>query len=263
MSTDRVVRGNSSIDSVIVLITRHVTAAMSVAGGQRIDRHWHTEHQIVYPAEGVVAVTTPQGTWIAPPNRALWIPAGAHHEHRFYGLTQFHAVGFDPARSAPPFDGPTVIAVSPLLRELIIACSEPGTLTDGELSRLQTVLIDQLRRSPEQPLSLPTPRDPRLVHACRLVEDDLTTVRTIADLGRRVGASERTLARLFRTDLGMTYPQWRTQIRLHHALRLLAEDRPVAYVAHQCGWATPSAFIDVYRRTLGQTPGSYGAPVRR
>lgn len=92
------------------------------------------------------------------------------------------------------------------------------------------------------------------------MEEDLTQVWTVADLGRRVGASERTLTRLFRTDMGMTYPQWRTQIRLHHALRLLAEDRPVTYVAHQCGWATPSAFIDVYRRTLGQTPGTYAAP---
>jgi AraC-like DNA-binding protein len=53
----------------------------------------------------------------------------------------------------------------------------------------------------------------------------------------------------------MTFPRWRTQLRLHQALILLAEDTPVTTVAHRCGWATASAFIDVYRRTLGHTPG--------
>ncbi|MBA0049150.1 helix-turn-helix domain-containing protein [Mycobacterium sp. NPDC050853] len=246
-----------------MLITRHITGVMSVPGGQRIDRHWHEVHQIVYPATGVIAVTTAEGTWIAPPNRALWIPAGARHEHRFYGLTAFHSVGFNPDKYAVDMSGPTVIAVSPLLRELIITCSDPGSLPEDEIARLRVVLVDQLRHSPEQALKLPTPRDERLAEACALVEADLTQIWTVAELGRRVGASERTLTRLFRTDMGMTYPQWRTQIRLHQALRLLAEDRPVTYVAHQCGWATPSAFIDVYRRTLGQTPGTYASPVTR
>ncbi|MGH3953834.1 MAG: AraC family transcriptional regulator [Mycobacterium sp.] len=246
-----------------MLISRHLTGVMSVSAGQRINRHWHEVHQIVYPASGVIAVTTDDGTWIAPPNRALWIPAGAGHEHRFYGPTEFHSVAFDPEKYVVELRTPTVIAVSPLLRELIMTCSVPGDLPSHEVIRLEVVLIDQLRRSPEQALKLPTPRDQRLAEACALVEDDLTQVWTVTELGRRVGASERTLTRLFRTDMGMTYPQWRTQIRLHHALRLLAEDRPVTYVAHQCGWATPSAFIDVYRRTLGQTPGTYAAPVTR
>ncbi|WP_134084887.1 AraC family transcriptional regulator [Mycobacteroides salmoniphilum] len=246
-----------------MLISRHLTGVMSVHGGQRITRHWHEVHQIVYPASGVIAVTTDDGTWIAPPNRALWIPAGAGHEHRFYGLTEFHSVAFDPEKYVVALTTPTVIAVSALLRELIMTCSVPSDLPEDEVTRLHVVLIDQLRRSPEQALKLPTPRDQRLADACALVEDDLTQVWTVTELGRRVGASERTLTRLFRTDMGMTYPQWRTQIRLHHALRLLAEDRPVTYVAHQCGWATPSAFIDVYRRTLGQTPGTYAAPVTR
>ncbi|MUM16615.1 AraC family transcriptional regulator [Mycobacterium sp. CBMA271] len=246
-----------------MLINRHVTGVMSLAGGHRIDHHWHEVHQIVYPASGVIAVTTAEGTWIAPPNRALWIPAGAGHEHRFYGPTAFHSVGFDPEKYVVEMSSPTVIAVSPLLRELIISCSDPGELPSDEIARLRGVLVDQLRHSPEQALKLPTPRDERLAEACALVEGDLTTVWTVAELGRQVGASERTLTRLFRTDMGMTYPQWRTQIRLHHALRLLAEDKPVTYVAHQCGWATPSAFIDVYRRTLGQTPGTYASPVMR
>ena len=75
-------------------------------------------------------------------------------------------------------------------------------------------------------------------------------------MGREVGASDRTLSWLFRADLGMTFPQWRTQLRLHHALVLPAGRTPVTTVAHRCGWASASAFIDVFRRTFGHTPGS-------
>lgn len=236
---------------------------MSMAGGNRIERHWHGEHQIVYPSSGVVAVTTDAGTWIAPPNRALWIPAGNAHQHRFYGPTEFHCVAFDPDEHPVDIPEPTVITVSPLLRELIIVCSDPSGLPAEEIGRLRSVLIDQLRHSPEQALKLPVPQDDRLQQLCGIVESDLTEVWTLGELGARVGASERTLTRLFRTDLGMTYPQWRTQVRLHHAVRLLADDHPVTYVAHQCGWSTTSAFIDVYRRTLGQTPGTYSAATAR
>jgi len=104
---------------------------------------------------------------------------------------------------------------------------------------------------------LPAAVDPRLRHACTLVATDLTIGWTLAALGRRVGAAERTLTRLFRTEFAMTYPQWRTQLRLHHATQLLAEGEQVTAVAHRCGWATPSAFIDVYRQVLGHTPGTY------
>lgn len=75
--------------------------------------------------------------------------------------------------------------------------------------------------------------------------------------GMRVGVSDRTLSRLFRRDLGMTFPQWRTQLRLHHALVLLTGRTPVTAVAHQCGWSSTSAFIDVFRRTFGHTPGPH------
>lgn len=90
---------------------------------------------------------------------------------------------------------------------------------------------------------------------CALLHDDPADGRTLARLGAAVGAGERTLSRLFRAELHMTFPQWRTQLRLHHALILLAENTPVTTVAHRCGWASASAFIDVFRRTFGHTPG--------
>lgn len=92
---------------------------------------------------------------------------------------------------------------------------------------------------------------------CEILHANPADGRTLAALGRRVGASDRTLSRLFKADLGMTFPQWRTQLRLYHALVLLAENVPVTTTAHLCGWSSASAFIDVFRRAFGHTPGTH------
>jgi len=92
---------------------------------------------------------------------------------------------------------------------------------------------------------------------CAVLRDDPADRRTLAALGAVVGASERTLTRLCAAELGMTFPQWRTQLRLYRALLMLADRQPVTAVVHRCGWASASAFIDVFRRTFGRTPGAY------
>ncbi len=234
------------------------TGVLPIRAGGGIDAHWHEEHQIVYAGRGVLSVTTEAGSWIAPANRAIWVPAGTLHEHRAYGETALHTVGL--TENPLALDAPSALVVSPLLRELIL------TYTSGESDgnaderlRLHAVLLDQLRRSPQRPTYLPTPRDPRLAAVCKLLQDDPGDNRTLTELGRQIGASERTLSRLCRTDLGMTFPQWRTQLRLHTALRLLAGGDSVTRVAHQCGWASTSAFIDTFRRAFGHTPGSRSA----
>lgn len=232
-----------------------MTLTRTLAAGTRIDRHRHREHQLVYPSSGAAEVRTDTGCWIAPTDRAIWIPAGHDHEHLFHGPTRFHCVGF-PVDTAPQRGGPTVITAHPLLRELIIACSSPNDLPALELARMRQVLLDQVRRSPEQPLRLPAARDERLRRACALVAADLRVPWRLADLGGRIGAGERTLARLFRGEFAMTYPQWRTQLRLHHAVQLLADGISVTAAAHRCGWSSTSAFIEVYRRTFGHTPGT-------
>ncbi|WP_433164124.1 helix-turn-helix domain-containing protein [Kribbella sp. CA-247076] len=237
------------------------TGFRSIPAGGGIDRHWHEQHQIVYAGRGVLSVTTDAGSWIAPANRAIWVPAGTLHQHRAYGETALHTIGL--TENPLGLDNPSALTVSPLLRELILAFTSDGGEDTGdrrdERRRLHAVLLDQLRRSPQRPTYLPAPRDPRLAAVCRLLEDDPADNRTLTELGREIGASERTLSRLCKTDLGMTFPQWRTELRLHHALRLLAGGESVTRVAHRCGWASTSAFIDTFRRAFGHTPGARSA----
>ncbi|MEU6232616.1 helix-turn-helix transcriptional regulator [Kitasatospora sp. NPDC047058] len=233
------------------------TRAQWLRPGTGIDAHRHDDHQIAYAARGVLAVTTDVGTWVAPATRALWVPAGTVHAHHAHGALDLHLVGLPAADNPLGLDRPTVLAVGPLLRELILAYTRAPEDGSPERLRLRAVLLDQVAASPQQPVHLPAPADPRLARLCAILRDDPADGRTLAALGREVGASARTLSRLFTSDLGMTFPQWRTQLRLYRALVLLAEDVPVTAVAHRCGWSSASTFIDVFRRAFGHTPGAH------
>ncbi|WP_344582678.1 helix-turn-helix transcriptional regulator [Streptomyces lunalinharesii] len=235
------------------------TRTQRLAHGGAIDAHRHDDHQIVYAGRGVLAVTTSAGAWVAPGTRAIWVPAGVVHAHQAHGELELHLVGLPATGNPLGLDAPTVLAVGPLLRELIIAYTHTHTPDDDspERTRLRAVLLDQLRASSREPLHLPLPTTPLLRAVCEILLADPADSRTLAQLGRQVGTSDRTLSRLFRSDLGMTFPQWRTQLRLQCALVLLTEREPVTAVAHRCGWSSASAFIDVFRRTFGYTPGSH------
>jgi AraC-like DNA-binding protein len=148
--------------------------------------------------------------------------------------------------------------VSPLLRELLIAYTAFDESQDVRARRrMLGVLLDQLAAARERPVRVPAARDARLAAVTAIIESDPSDSRSLDALGREVGASGRTLTRLFRQDVGMTFPQWRTQLRLYRALALLAEGQSVTTVGRRCGFATTSAFIDVFRRSLGHTPGAY------
>jgi AraC-like DNA-binding protein len=233
------------------------TRVQLLAPGAGIGAHRHDDHQIVYAGRGVLGISTGAGTWIAESNRAIWVPAGTVHAHTAHGALELHTVGVPATTNPLGLTEPAVLSVAPLLRELIISYTRAPDDDSPERARLHAVLLDQLRISPQQPLHLPAPSSPLLTSVCEILRADPADGRALTELGRAVGASSRTLSRRFRAELGMTFPQWRTQLRLHAALVLLAEGAPVTAVAHRCGWASASAFIDVFRRTFGRTPGAH------
>jgi AraC-like DNA-binding protein len=226
------------------------------AAGTVIDRHRHDNHQLIYASTGVIAVHTAAGDWVAACDRAVWLPAGVWHEHRFYGVSAFHSIAFPRTHAPLPTDAPGLVPVGALLRELIVACTEDD-VPAREAGRLRAVVRDQLRHTRTLPITLPAATDQRLARACEVASLDLARPLPLPTLAAAVGSSERTLARLFRTEFGMTYPRWRTNLRVYRAMIDLAAGASVTDTAHRCGWATPSAFIDTFRRTMGRTPGAY------
>lgn len=226
------------------------------SGGTRA-AHAHPRGHLVYAARGVLSVRTDDGTSIVPADRVAWTPAGFRHGHRAHGRTDMRIVFLppSPARLLPA--RPVVFLASDLAREVLLALTGTRTYDRAARARLHRVLVDELHESPEQPLHLPEPHDDRLRAVARILYDDPADTTPLAGLGRRAGAGARTLSRLFHDELGMTFHEWRTQVRVAHALVLLAEGHDTTRVAHACGWSNPSGFIAAFTAIVGTTPGRH------
>ncbi|MEV5413193.1 helix-turn-helix transcriptional regulator [Thermopolyspora sp. NPDC052614] len=227
--------------------------------GFRLETHSHVDGQLVYAASGILATTTERGTWVAPAHRVTWTPPGFEHSHRFYGNTDARLLTIPAHECGDLAAHPSVFAVSPLLREALLALTGRNWRSLDAENRLRAVVIDELVETPEQSLHLPEPRDDRLRVVTDLLRADPGQNTTLAELGRAAGASERTLSRLFQTDLGMSFQRWRTILRIHHALVHLTDGQSVTDTAIACGWSNPSTFIEAFTAVVGQTPGRYQA----
>ncbi|WP_433854488.1 AraC family transcriptional regulator [Streptomyces kronopolitis] len=228
--------------------------------GYHLDPHSHDHGQLVYAAAGTLATTTERGTWVAPANRMTWTPPGFAHSHRFYGRTDARLLTIPIGLCGELLDRPSVFAVGPLLREAVLALTdERPEIRPGAHGRLLAVVIDELYDTPEQSLHLPESGDDRLRTVTDLLHADPARPASLAELGRVAGASERTLSRLFHTEFGMSFHQWRTTLRIHHALGHLTNGMSVTDTAMACGWSNPSSFIDAFHSVVGQTPGRYQA----
>jgi AraC-like DNA-binding protein/quercetin dioxygenase-like cupin family protein len=237
------------------------TLSWSYESGHALAEHFHDGDQLVYAETGVMTVRTPRGTWVVPTRRAVWVPAKVPHAIDMLGDVTMKTLYLRPrlARGLPR--ACCVLCVSPLLRELVLHACDLGMLRRAERSeaRLAAVILDQLAEARSVPFRLPAPRDPRARRVADALTKDPARDSTLEALAATAGASKRTIERAFRTETGMTFGKWRQQLRLLHATRLLAAGEKVTAAALDAGYESTSAFIAMFRRTMGVTPSRYFA----
>ena len=221
--------------------------------------HSHDNGCLIYPAQGVVTVETEAGSYVVPPQRAVWLPAGMAHQTSMNGEVSLQSLIIDDAAFQGVPQGACVVAITPLLRELILhACSMAAEQpVDGPTKRLVSVLVDQLTALQAPALPLPVPQERRLRRIADALIADPADNRSLEDWAKTAGASSRTLARLFRAETGLSFREWRQRLRILEGLRRLAEGESVTTVALDVGFSGPAAFIQAFKRLLGTTPGRY------
>jgi AraC-like DNA-binding protein len=229
--------------------------------GYVIPPHSHDWHQLIYATQGVMSVRTAHGSWVIPPHRAVWVPAAVEHTIEMCGAVMMQTVYVAPGLSESLPRGCCAVNVSPLLRELIVHTVSLGMLDRAvpAQARLIGVLLDQVHVLPVMPLKLPMPTDPRARRVAAWLQDHQAAPGPLKQLRKTAACSKRTLERLFLTETGLTFGKWRQQLKLLYALRLLAAGKPVTTVALEVGYDSPSAFIAMFRRSLGATPSRYFA----
>jgi len=241
-------------------VPRLITAmAKSFMSNATTGPHSHPRGQLVYAIDGAMRVSTPDGFWTLPPLRALWVPPGIIHGIEMVGTVQMRTLYVHADASEALSKHCQVIEVSGLLRELILAlAAEPIEYElDGRGGQIAALLLTELQAAPAIPIQIPWPKDRRLQTVCRAILAQPALNRTIDDWGDEVGASGRTLIRLFQAELGLNYRQWVQQVRLADALHRLSLGQPVTRVAAELGYHSPSAFSAMFRRALGAPPQAY------
>ncbi|HEX6420665.1 MAG TPA: helix-turn-helix transcriptional regulator [Acidimicrobiales bacterium] len=236
-----------------------VPPALVVELGARggFDTHVHDRHhQLALAAPGVLVMAVAATTWVLPPSRALWIPAGVRHAVSASVATTMLSLYVEPDRCPLDFTGPTVVDARGLLGELVVHLSRQD-LPGDQRRRAEAVLWDLMAPLPVTAVSAPMPDDDRGRRVAEGIAADPADTRTLAEWGHDVGASARTLARVFVSDTGMTVGRWRTVARIAASLPMLAAGVPAVTVARRVGYASQSAFVAAFRRELGTTPGAY------
>lgn len=230
--------------------------AKSYPDGFLIARHQHVRAQLVYAVSGVMTIDTDAGAWLVPPDRALWIPAGVPHRIRVAGSLEMRTLYVRPDASAHLPGRCQVLAVSPLLRELVVRATRLPVLYDehGPAGAVMALILAEIQSLPSLPFHLPMPKDRRLLKLCKLVTDDLAASHPREYYAARVGISSRSLTRLFQLQTGMGFLHWRQKARLLTALQRLGAGDSVTAVALGLGYRSPSAFTAMFRRVLGIAP---------
>lgn len=232
----------------------------------QFEPHHHAWGQLAYCASGLLQVTVGavdlqapgETTTIVPPSRAVWIPPGARHAVTIVESAQLLTLYIDASAVPVHWGRSRVLVVSPLLRELVLALDRPQQPA-GEAGRaLLTLLLHEMEHAATQPLGVPMPSassgDRRLRNLCEAVMQAPAQHATLAAWAVYAGASERTLARLFRDELGTSFQRWRQQVVLAHAMPMLARGVSVGRVAQASGYASESAFSAMFKSAMGLPP---------
>jgi AraC-like DNA-binding protein len=236
-----------------------VRLEVRIDGAFETPTHAHPGGQLFWPTTGSAVIGTAVGRWCVPTGCALWMPPGLMHDASTEGGLHLHGIQVPPDAAAGLPAECRILALSPLLRALALRAAtwpEARPLDDRQ-RRIVAVMLDEMTAAPPTPLLLPMPSDRRARRLAAALLAAPASRRTLAEWARIAAASPRTLERHFGAETGLSVAAFQRPARLLAALDLLGRGTSVTTVALELGYDSPSAFIAMFRRTLGTTPARY------
>lgn len=234
-----------------------VIGIASTLGDHDSGLHQHQRGQLLYTRQGCTRITLAQQLCLLPPSRAAWIPGGVTHRAVMQQSVDYRSIYLTPELCRELPQQVCVIEVSPLLRAVLEPMAIADFATDwqqGKFVHLLGLCLSEIRDAAQQPMLLPLPQDKRLASLLARPEQLPPELQV---LEQQIGASSRTIGRIFQRETGMSYQQWRQQWRLMRAMELLATGRNLGYCAFDLGFASDSAFIAFFKSMIGSTPGAW------
>jgi len=241
------------LSNPITVLSRAVTINSVVR------KHTHQWGQFVYAHSGILAVSTSSDRYIVPPEQGVWLLPEIEHEVTMISDVKLTSFYFDTRLLNQLPTQCCVLQVNDFLKSLI---KEANTIknnyqwhsTDGRLLRL---ILDRLALAPQEIFKLPYPKDQRLLTLLKEIQKSPENNSTLGEWGKLVGASARTLSRLFKKETGLNYSEWRQRLNIQIAITLLSQNESTNSIALHLGYESPSSFIYMFKSKTGMTPTFY------
>ena len=220
--------------------------------------HSHEHVQILYASAGEMSVRTPETSYVIPPQRAVWLPAGTKHEVACRGPVSLRTL-YLPCGNDGKGQACRVFEVSNLVKSLILEVVHFPALydIDGREGRIIGLLLEEIERMPNAPYQVSMPSNPRLLRVCNAILANPSDPRDIDDWAALAAMGRRTFTRSFKQETGMGLAVWRQQVRLMEALSMLAAGASITQVTYDVGYDSPSGFAAMFRRAFGVPPSQY------
>ena len=227
--------------------------------GHQVSWHQHSAAQFLYASDGIIRVLTEHGCWVAPPLRAVWIPANTTHQLEIVSTSSVKSLIISHDNNAQSLPQQCkVISVSPLLKEIMLHLhSKYWPIDLLENKRLIDVFIDQMQAMSVEPLLYPESQHPKIKRILQCFMDTPEDNTSIEAWANMFHMSVRTLSRLFIKEMNMGFRQCRQQIRLVMAIERLAKNQSVINISYELGFSNESNFIKVFKAAFGVTPKQY------
>lgn len=234
------------------------TVSHDFLAGYRVAPHAYRHDQLVHALAGTLEVHIGAQMWLVTPQRGLWIPSCVTHSLHFRSNVRLCRILIDSSACQAVFPTvPRAVVVSSLLRELILRAATSGAVCSDErrAELILTLIPEEITWATESPLLLP--EDARLRRICMAILENPADRRGLTQWATYGALSSRTLARLFHTQLGMSYQYWRQLALATSALPRLHAGESVTKVALDLGYETPGAFSAMFRRIMRTCPSQY------
>ncbi|WP_293267836.1 helix-turn-helix transcriptional regulator [Neptunomonas sp.] len=245
--------GQKALQRPITVLNRNLL------GKRAVKKHQHEWGQLIYATKGILSVITSAGRFIVPPEQAVWVPP--HTDHEIITVNDVTLASFyiatDEILQLPKHCA--VLNITQLLKALIKEACKISLTYDwsGKDGRLLRLIRDYLIEADDIALQLPYPKDPRLIQMTTHLQNTPCDSKTLEEWGKQIGASSRTLTRLFIRETGLSYREWKQRLKVQIAISMLSEQHDISTISDHLGYESVSAFTYMFRKELGLAPSIY------
>ncbi|MBY7733908.1 AraC family transcriptional regulator [Francisella philomiragia] len=245
--------------SIIAIKGGNTSDSENKISNQETDWHDHSRGKIFCIESGLVHVSTPDGSWVLPSNRAGWIPPNTSHKIRISGLVTGWVIFILPCLCDEMPKSSRVIPMSEVLRALALRATEwdKQQMLTSDQENIAKIICNEISSAPEEALHLPMPKTDRALKVANAIIDNPSITTSLEQWASFGAMSARTLRRIFLSETGLSFSRWRQQAQLARGLDMLAKDISVTEVSDSLGYASPSNFIAMFRKAFGKTPKQY------